>query len=170
MCTSHAIKLINIPSREVLEKPTFRKNVSRKTVRFSSKIWFFYYWISRIFLENSSLYAWQDNTYNVSTWKKIISEKTKKKFFHDFFIILHISQNPILGVKNKFSPFFSAISSPIGLKIFLVILQLIWGACFFFFTDTSYQSNMAGSAKILASWKTRFLARSSVFSFSWREF
>ena len=33
--------------------------------------------------------------------KKIISEKTKKIFF----ILLHISQNPGLGVKIKFPPF-----------------------------------------------------------------
>jgi len=97
--------------------------------------------------------------------KKNYKWKSEKKIFSWFFIILHISQNPILGVKNKFSPFFSAISSPIGLKIFLVRLQVIWVGRFFFL-DTFYQSSLAGFAKFLGSKKPRDFAKCSVFWFS----
>jgi hypothetical protein len=36
-----------------------------------------------------------------------------------------------LGIKTQISPFFSVISSAIGLKIFLVGLQQLWVGCFF---------------------------------------
>ena len=52
----------------------------------------------------------------------------EKKFF--FFIFLRTG---FWVPKTKFSPFFSAILSPIGLKIFLVILQLICGVHIYFF-------------------------------------
>ena len=71
-----------------------------------------------------------------------------------------------MGTKNKFSPFFSAILSPIGLKIFLVIVQLIWGVYFFSFVDIFYQPNLAGFAKFLGSKKPRDFAKFSVFWFS----
>ena len=104
--------------------------------------------------------------------KKNYKWKNEKKIFSWFFIILHISQNPILGVKNKFSPFFSAISSPIGLKIFLVILQLICGVYFFWFVDISYQSNLAGFAKFLRCgnvWDNRKKSGCSVIRWSGKE-
>ena len=131
MCTSHAIKLINIPSQEVPEKPTFRKNVSRKTVRFSSKISFFYYWISRIFLENSSLYAWQDNTYNVSTWKKIISEKTKKNFFMIFYNFAYFSKSDF-GRQKQVFPLFLENGSADRAEIFSTNTSTKLGWIFFF--------------------------------------
>ena len=71
-----------------------------------------------------------------------------------------------MGAKNQFSPFSSAISSPIGLKIFLVGLQVIWVGRFFLFLDTFYQSSLAGFAKFLGSKKPRDFAKCSVFWFS----
>jgi len=61
--------------------------------------------------------------------KKLQVKKRKKQFF----IILHIFQNPVLGVKAKFFPFFSETVRPIELKFFLQILRPNWGAYFFFF-------------------------------------
>ena len=71
-----------------------------------------------------------------------------------------------MGIKNQFSPFFSAISSPIGLKFFLVSLQVIWVGRFFSFLDAFYQSSLAGFAKFLGSKKPRDFAKCSVFWFS----
>jgi hypothetical protein len=71
-----------------------------------------------------------------------------------------------LGIKNQFAPFFSAISSPIGLKIFLVRLQVIWVGRFFFFFDILYQTSLAGFAKFLGSKKPKDIAKCSVFWFS----
>ena len=51
---------------------------------------------------------------------------------HNFFLFCIFLETRFLGAKNQFSPFFSAILSPIGLKIFLVRLQLICGVYFFF--------------------------------------
>lgn len=65
--------------------------------------------------------------------------------------------------KTSFAPLFSAISSPIGLKIFLVRLQVIWVGRFFFFPDTFYQSKLAGFAKFLGSQKPRGFTKYSVF-------
>ena len=92
----------------------------------------------------------------------IIKNKNwKKNFFLAFFskLVFWVS-------KTSFPPFFSAISSPIGLKIFLVRLQVIWVGRFFFFLDTFYQSSLAGFAKFLGSKKPRDFAKCSVFWFS----
>jgi hypothetical protein len=95
---------------------------------------------------------------------KILTYKRKKKFFLEVLFCIFL-ENSFLGIKNQFSPFFSAISSPIGLKIFLVRLQVIWVGRFFFL-DTFYQSSLAGFAKFLGSKKSRDFAKCSVFWFS----
>ena len=92
--------------------------------------------------------------------------KRKKKFFYKFFLFCIFLETGFLGIKNQFSPFFSAISSPIGLKFFLVSLQVIWIGRFFSFLDAFYQSSLAGFAKFLGSKKPRDFAKCSVFSFS----
>ncbi len=86
-------------------------------------------------------------------------KKLKKKF-------LSFSQNRFLSNKKSFTPFFSAILSPIGLKFFLVRLLVIWVGRFSFFLDSFYQSSLAGFAKFSGTKKPRDFAKSSVFWFS----
>ena len=69
--------------------------------------------------------------------------------------------------KKKFSPFFFETVGPIGLKIFLRILDANQGACFFSFLEILFLSNLAGLTKFKESKKHWFLTRSSVFCFSW---
>jgi hypothetical protein len=52
---------------------------------------------------------------------------------------LSFSQNRFLSNKKKFSPFFSETAGPIGLKIFLVRLQVIWVGRFFFWVASTNQ-------------------------------
>ncbi len=87
----------------------------------------------------------------------------KENFPTSFFYFAFFSKLGFLGIKNQFSAFFSAISSPIGLKIFFVRLQVIWVGRFFFFLDTFYQSSLAGFAKFLGSKKPKDIAKCSVF-------
>jgi hypothetical protein len=61
---------------------------------------------------------------------KIIHNKKKGK--KDFFTISSFSQNRFLSNRKKFSPFFSKTAGPIGLKIVLVRLQVIWVGRYFF--------------------------------------
>ncbi len=63
--------------------------------------------------------------------KIIHNKKVEKKFFFTF------SQNRFLSNKKKFSPFFSKTAGPIGLKIFLVRLQVIWVGHFFWIASTN---------------------------------
>jgi hypothetical protein len=63
----------------------------------------------------------------------------KEKFPTSFFYFAFFSKLVFCVSKTSFTPIISAILSPIGLKIFLVGLQLIWGGCFFLFGDTSFQ-------------------------------
>ena len=72
-----------------------------------------------------------------------------------------IFSKSVFEQKKKFSPFFSKTVGPIGLKIVLVRLQVIWVGRFFL--DTFYQSSLAGFAKFLGSKKPRDFAKCSVF-------
>jgi hypothetical protein len=114
-----AVKIRSLPSRIVREKANFRRGVPQK---------------KKIFFQGKK-YA---HSMRDTIKPKIIHNKNswKKKFF---FNILSFSQNRFLSNRKKFSPFFSKTAGPIGLKFFLVILQLIWGVYFFFFVDISYQ-------------------------------
>ena len=67
-----------------------------------------------------------------------ISENThvsteKEKFPTSFLHFAFFSKLVFCVSKNSFTPLISAISSPIGLKFFLVRLQTIWVGRFFFF-------------------------------------
>jgi len=91
-------------------------------------------------------------------------ETEKENFSTSFFYFAFFSKLVFWVSKTSFCPFFSAISSPIGLKIVLVRLQVIWVGRFFL--DTFYQSSLAGFAKFLGSKKPRDFAKCSVFWFS----
>ncbi len=60
-------------------------------------------------------------------------------FSTSFFYFGFFSKLVFCVSKTSFTPFISAILSPIGLKIFLVGLQLILGGQFFLFGDTPFQ-------------------------------
>ena len=99
-----------------------------------------------------------------------ISENThvsteKEKFPTSFLHFAFFSKLVFCVSKNSFTPLISAISSPIGLKFFLVRLQTIWVGRFFFL-DTLYQSGLAGFANPWGSKKSRDFAKCSVFWFS----
>ena len=57
----------------------------------------------------------------------------KEKFPTSFLHFAFFSKLVFCVSKNSFTPLISAISSPIGLKFFLVRLQTIWVGRFFFF-------------------------------------
>ena len=90
-----------------------------------------------------------------------ISKNRKKSSFLEVFC------KPVFEPKIwSFTPLISAISSPIGLKIFLVELQLISGGCFFIHADNSYPSKSVGFAKFLGCKKRIDFPLSAVFCFS----
>jgi hypothetical protein len=93
-------------------------------------------------------------------------ETKKENFSTNFFYFAFFSKLVFWVSKTSFPPLFSTILSPIGLKIFLVRLQVIWVERFFFSLDTLYQSSLAGFAKFLGSKKSRELSKCSVFWFS----
>ena len=96
----------------------------------------------------------------------LVNNNQKIKIGKKIFYFAFFSKLVFWVPKTSFAPLFSAISSPIGLKIFLVRLQVIWVGCFFFFLDIFYQSSLADFAKFLGSKKPRDFAKFSVFWFS----
>ena len=85
----------------------------------------------------------------------------------NFWIILCLSRNPVLSNKKKFSPFFFETVGPIGLKLFLQILDANRGACFFSFLEILFLSILAAITKFRKSKNPWFLTRPSAFCFSW---
>ena len=107
---------------------------------------------------------------NYPLWHKTSKNahvQTKKENFSTTFSYFAFFLKPGFGVlKTSFTPLISAIWSSIGLKIFLVGLQLIWVGSFSFQVDIFYQSNLPGFAKILGFGNQLGFGRFLVFWFS----
>jgi hypothetical protein len=68
---------------------------------------------------------------------------------------LRFSRNQFFRTKKGFSPLFSETVGPIGLKIFLQVLQLIWDACFFWFWDILFLKKLAAFTIVSTTAKTK---------------
>jgi hypothetical protein len=76
------------------------------------------------------------------------------RFWKKNFFVLRFSQNQFLTRKTSFSPFFFKMVRPIGLKIFLWVIWLKWGAFFLF--KMLFLKSLAAFRKLLTLKKHGF--------------